>query len=312
MKSMARALQALSRLVLVGSFVLLPLGGIKPVIKSPTSSNASMTEIALYPNIETVGVVVNGVALPATAQLMYQQAGETTWRTGHPLRRIDDGRLVGSLFGLSPSTSYSVKVSDGSTELPGSVTTQPDVPTYAPAVTLHVNDDAPAGGNGTAAAPFKSIQEAVNLAGAGTQILVADGIYREGITFPASGSAGNWTQIKAEGAAAILDGSDTLSGNIWTQYESGSKVWYTKISAPITYLARDQKRFYLYDDRTDLMQSRGHDDKSMPEGWYLEPSTLRLYVRSADNPSNHTWQAPRFNSAFNVTERDWIWVEDLK
>jgi len=312
MKSMARALQALSRLVLVGSFVLLPLGGIKPVIKSPTSSNTSMTDIALYPNIETVGVVVNGVSLPATAQLMYQQAGETTWRNGHPLRRIDDGRLVGSLFGLSPSTSYNVRVSDGSVELPGSVTTQPDVLTYTPAVTLYVNDDAPAGGNGTTAAPFRSIQEAVNLAGPGTQILVADGIYREGITFPASGSAGNWIQIKAEGNGAILEGAEILSGSVWTADETKKNVYYTKIKGPIAYLARDGRRYYNYDDRNGLMQSVGHAGVSINEGWYLEPSTLRLYVRSLDNPASHAWQVPVQNRAFDVAARDWIWIEGFE
>ena len=50
----------------------------------------------------------------------------------------------------------------------------------------------------------------------GTQVLVADGTYREAVTFPASGTAGNWIQVKAEGNAAVLDSADRLSGNIWT------------------------------------------------------------------------------------------------
>jgi hypothetical protein len=66
--------------------------------------------LSLYPNIETMGVVLNGANLPKTAGLMYRQSGETVWHSGHPLVRIDDGCLVGSLFGLSPTTSYEVKV----------------------------------------------------------------------------------------------------------------------------------------------------------------------------------------------------------
>ena len=141
---------------------------------------------------------------------MYRQSSETTWHTGHPLMRIDDGRLVGSLFGLSPATSYSIKVLDGTTEISGSITTQPNELQFIPSVVLHVNDDAPAGGDGSAAAPFRTIQEGVNHAVPGTQVLVADGIYREAVTFPASGSAGNWIQVKAEGSGAILDGSENL------------------------------------------------------------------------------------------------------
>ncbi len=66
-------------------------------------------QLSLIPNIETMGVVLSGTGLPQTADLMYQQSGEATWHPGHPLTRIDDGRLVGSLFELSAATSYNVK-----------------------------------------------------------------------------------------------------------------------------------------------------------------------------------------------------------
>jgi hypothetical protein len=62
-------------------------------------------QLNLYPNIETIGVAASGLNLPKTAQLMYRQSGEISWRVGHPLVRIDDGRLIGSLFGLSPATA---------------------------------------------------------------------------------------------------------------------------------------------------------------------------------------------------------------
>jgi len=269
------------------------------------------TKLDFYANIETIGVLVSGADLPQRAELMYRQSGEAIWHSGHSLIRIDDGRLAGSLFGLSPVTSYDIKVLDGSAEISGSVTTQPDALQFTPLVILHVNDDAPSGGNGSAAAPFQTIQEGVNHAGPGTQVLVADGIYHETVSFPASGTADNWIQVKAEGNAAILDGAETLTGDIWTPY-STSHVWFTKIEASIKYLARDGKRFYMYDDRSGLMQSRGHNGVPMNEGWYFEPSTLRLYVRSLDNPSSHTWQVPRLNHAFDAAVRDWLWIEGFE
>jgi len=273
---------------------------------------AVFTQLDLYPNIETIGVVVRGTNLPKTATLLYRQNNETAWHTGHGLIRIDDGRLVGSLFGLSPATLYNIKVLDGSTEINGSITTQPDELQFNPSVVIHVNDDAPPGGNGSVAAPFKTIQEGINHAGPGTQVLVADGIYHEAVTFPTAGSPGNWIQIKAEGSAAILDGADNLSGNIWSASDLRAQVWVTKIAAPLGYLARDQKRFYMYDDLPGLLEGRGHNNVSMSEGWYLEPTTGKLYVRSLDEPSSHTWQIPRFNHAFDVDGRDWIWIEGFE
>ena len=60
------------------------------------------------------------------------------------------------------------------------------------------------------------------------------------------------------------------------------------------------------------MQARGHNGVPIAEGWYFEFSTRRLYVRSLDDPSRHTWQLPDLNRAFDVTGRDWIWIEGFE
>jgi hypothetical protein len=273
--------------------------------------NAVFTQLELHPNIETVGILVRGAGLPKTAELLYRRSGEVNWRTGHPLMRLDDGRLAGSLFGLSPATAYEIRVLDGSTEISGATTTQPDELAFTPLNVLHVDDNASAGGDGSLALPFQTIQEGVNKAAPGTQVLVADGVYHEAVSFPASGTTNNWIQVKAAGNAAVLDGSDLLGGDIWQPHDR-ARVWFTKISGPITYLARDGKRFYMYDDLPGLLNAIGHNKVPMNEGWYLERSTLKLYVRSMDNPANHAWQAPRFNYAFENNGQDWIWVEGFE
>jgi hypothetical protein len=275
-------------------------------------ASALDNSLSLYANIETIGVAVSGVNLPQTAQLLYRQSGETNWRTGHPLVRIGDGRLMGSLFDLAPASTYEVKVFDGTTELIGSATTQPDELPFTPAAILYVNDDSPSGGDGSAAAPFRTIQEGVNRAGPGTQVLVADGVYHEAITFPASGTVNQWIQVKAQGSGAVLDGSQNLTGQTWTPHPTKGHVWFKKIGNAIGYLARDQKRFYKYDDLSGLLQSLGHGNVSMNEGWYFESSTLRLYVRSTDDPSNHSWQVPYLNHAFDANGREWLWIEGLE
>ena len=269
-------------------------------------------QLSFYPNIETAGVVVNGTNLPTTAELRYRQSGEADWRPGHPLVRIDDGRLIGSLFGLSPATSYEVNVLVGATEVNGSFTAQPDEIQFTPTAVLYVDDDAPAGGDGSAAAPFSTIQEGVNRAVPGTQVLVADGTYREAVTFPTSGIAGQWIQVKAAGSGAVLDGSQTVTGNVWTPHPTRAHVWFMRLGHSIAYLARDGQRFYKYDDLTGLMQSRGHGNVTINEGWYYDSNSLRLYIRSQDDPSDHDWQVPYLNYVFDINGRDWIWIEGFE
>jgi hypothetical protein len=275
------------------------------------TSVANLSAIRFVSNIETIGVAVSGTGLPAQGELYYRQSGATDWRPAHPLLRIDDGRLVGSLFNLSPATSYDVRVVVDSSEITGSALTQPDQLSFTPSVILHVDDNASPGGDGSSTAPYKTIQEAVNHAGPGTQVLVADGIYGEAITFPSSGTDGNWIQVKAEGNGAVLDSAEHLSGNIWTQ-TSTSKVWFTKIGGPVAYLARSGTRFYQYDDLNGLLQAKGHAGVTINEGWFYEPGTSRLYIRSLDDPAAHLWQLPRLNHAFDASARDWLWIEGFE
>ena len=179
----------LSHLVTVLLLAALLLGFL-PGTSAQAAGAAAFTRPDLVANIETVGVLVSGTGLPKTATLMYQKSGETDWRAAHPMLLSNNTRLVGSLFGLAPSTQYNIKVMDGATEISGSVTTQPEELQFVPAGILYVDDDAAAGGDGSKSRPFKTIQEGVNRAAPGTQVLVADGVYRESVSFPASGEEG--------------------------------------------------------------------------------------------------------------------------
>ena len=85
-----------------------------------------------------------------------------------------------------------------------------------------------------------------------------------------------------------------------------------RIGGAIGYLARDGKRFYQYNDLNGLNNSAGHNNVTIREGWFFEPGTSRLYVRSQDDPNAHIWQAPRLNHAFDVIARDWIWIEGFE
>ena len=300
MKSVLRVPVTLA-IILIIFFTSMP-------VQATTAGAAVFDSIEFVANIETAGVAVRGTGLPATAELFYRQQGETEWRNAHPLMRIKDGRLIGSLFHLRPETTYEVFVFDGTNQVSGTVTTQPEQLFFEPTVTLYVDDDAAVGGDGSIVEPFRTIQEAVDHAGPGTLVSVADGVYREAVTFPASGTPDNWIQVKAAGEAAILDSADYLSGDIWRP-DTAPNIWSIPFSALVSYLAKDGMRVYQYDDRKSLIDAVAHGGEKMEEGFFYEPGTQKLYVRSLDDPALHTWQVPRLNRAFNIVGRDWIWVE---
>jgi len=220
---------------------------------------------------------------------------------------------VGSLFNLQPETDYEVQISDGVNQLNASLRTQAEKLRFSPSRILYVDDSATPGGDGSAAAPFQQIQSAINQASAGTQILVADGIYREALQFPASGAENAWIQVKAAGRGAILDSSVGLTGKTWNALPgSGEKIWYLRLSQAIGYLGRDNARFYNFDSLGDMKKQRGHGKTNIKEGWFFDTRTSRLYVRSLTPPNRHTWQVPQFGSAFSVSNVSWIWIEGLE
>src|ERR1044071_5246558 len=71
-------------------------------------------------------------------------------------------RMLSILPAPPPATIYDIKVTDISSEINGSATTKPDELSFTPSVILNVDDSALPGGDGSAAAPFQPIQNAVD------------------------------------------------------------------------------------------------------------------------------------------------------
>ncbi len=269
-------------------------------------------ELLLHANIETMGVVMQADGLPEQARLRYREADAESWIEGHHLTRIDDGRLAGSLFKLAPDTEYWVRVTAPGVDICGSAETQSHDIAFSPSRTLYVDASAAAGGDGSRQAPFRSIQEGVDAATAGTRVLVADGVYHEHVACAQSGGPNAWIQVMAEGDAAVLDGSVTLESNSWTPLSSAQGVWATEVEQSSFYLARDGRRFYRYDDADGLRNRLGDDQVPMDEGWYAEPGQTTLLVAVEGQPQDHTWNLPRLDSAFSVDGNDYIWIEGFE
>lgn len=270
------------------------------------------TEMTLHPNIETVGVMVTGTGLPSGAQLFHRQAGESAWVEDHPLLAIDAVGLVGSLFGLSGSTDYEVRVVGASMDTCLPVTTKPEELDFTTSSTLYVDASAHAGGDGSESNPFVTIQQAVDASSAGTRILVADGVYHEQVEVGVSGADGAWLQIMAQGDSAVVDGSEAFTGDIWTPHDTVPGVYRADVGGSSWYLARDGERFYRYNDLDGLLDGLGDDAVPMDEGFFMEDGASTLWVRSLTDPASHTWNVPRHDRGFALDGVSWIWIQGFE
>jgi hypothetical protein len=270
----------------------------------------------LYGTFHAMGVIVTltGAEDPdqdATASLSYRVAGNGDYRQGLPLSRVSAGRFVGSIFALSPGTSYDVRITftdpDGAplngVIVNGSASTRTEIAFPTPAQTYHVNP----GGSGTtcsAASPC-SLMTALNLAQGGREIVLHGGVYYQGeLSLPHSGSAGAPIVIRGyPGETAILDGADPATFT-WTA--QGGGVYSATVNAADPHLVMaDGQRLYPYQSLADLQSLAW----GVP-GFFA--SGTALYVRLAGNadPNGRAMLVSRFNSAFTI-ERDFISLADL-
>ncbi len=90
----------------------------------------------------------------------------------------------------------------------------------------HVNASAVPGGDGSSLKPFRTIQQAAELALPGDEVLVAPGIYREWVDPKHSGTAGSRIVYRsAEPLAAVISGAEALRD--WE--DAGNGVWFARV-----------------------------------------------------------------------------------
>ncbi len=259
----------------------------------------------LHANVYTVGVVLSPASGATEGVVYYRRAGASTWWRAPELAALPDGTLATSLFELVPDAEYEVRAEAGGAIACGTLRTQPIDPAHTTAATLHVDASAGSGGDGSEGAPFATIQEAIDAAGAGTDVIVHAGVYREEVAITSGGAEGAYLRVIGE-PGAILDGADPVAP-AWTA--DGAGVWWTSWSGDPRYVGRDGARLYHYLSLADLRSGTGDDGVPIAEGFFVEGG--RLYVRSAADPSSSTFQIPVRNTAIAV-RADWVWIEGLE
>lgn len=219
--------------------------------------------LELYGTFEAMGVIVDLDAGDdpdgdATAQVEYRTGGSGAYQTGFPPSRVMTTRFVGSLFWLTPSTMYDVRVTftdpDGGplngTSVTGSAATQAEI-TIPSASNSYYAHPSGSGTYCTTGAPC-SLSYAISQAQAGDAVVLRGGVYYQGeLGLPRSGSAGAPIVFRGyPGETAILDGGDP---NTFTWTAQGGGVYRATVNASDTHLVTaNGQRLYPYQSLSDL------------------------------------------------------------
>lgn len=178
------------------------------------------------PTVITLGVrvlVAGDDDRDATAEVRYREVGEGAYRDGLPLHRVRPGVVVGwpvedqfagSLFHLSPGTTYEIEVSvtdpDGGDDVVTLTGTTREVPPLMPASPNVVTVSSAA-----------ELQSALDGAGPGDVIELEDGTYSGTFAISASGTAQDPIVIRgASQGGVILDGQGCAPCNVLEVYGS--------------------------------------------------------------------------------------------
>src|SRR6185503_12216910 len=156
-------------------------------------------------------------------------------------------------------------------------------------------------GPGTPEQPYCTISAAIAARGtAGNTILVQPGIYRETITFPASGTSLAPVVLRADGAGVIIDGADDFSLPIlWVQY-SGNVWLAASVDWPPGQVFADGAR----------LTAATNNPNSLPPGTFRYVSGAGLYVNTGSgNPGLQDVRVGHRANAIVISNKSWITVQ---
>ncbi len=285
---------------------------------APSATAVRLARLTVFGTIHAGGIVaeIDGDANRNSVAALEWRAEGGTFRSAHPLVRIDDAHFAGSLFWLSPASSYDVRVVltdpdgvDGATSATATLRTEPDAWPEATLGGLHVSPSGRDANSGASAAEaLRTIQRAADLARPGDVVLIHPGIYRETIRVRKSGTAIQPVVFRGAAPGAVIDGADEriALGVRWTA--AGDGVHFFDAGFATTHVTTDAGRLFKYARLGDLRALRA----GAPGGFFADGA--RIYLKFADGsaPEAHTIQAGRLDRGFVLEKLAWIGIENLE
>ena len=257
-----------------------------------------------HANFNTGGVIVTNAGTATSARLQYRRAGESTYREGHPLSRVIDlGNvgLAGSLFWLSPGTTYEVRVIlPGNQILTGSLTTRAES-TVVPPMPTRILHTSPAGGGtcNSAGSPCQlatAIGQANNTGSGVVEIRLQGGTYFTGDLWLDSPIP--VILRAATGQTPVLDGSQAITGS-WSGPVSGVYSRALPGLTPESLVLADGQRLFPYASLNDLRNlSWGLS------GFYTDGNQLHVRLVSGANPATRAMRYSVYGDGLEVNQHN--------
>ena len=294
------------------------VAGADSAVAAAAASAGVGASLDLYPTFHCLGVRVSDVdGQLAAHRLEYRRTGEAGWREGHPLTPLPGGRLVGSIFSLTPGTEYEVQVTltpkEGAAVVrSGSVRTRSEHFPSARGHTYYVSPEGDDEAEGSREHPFKTIQHAAEQVEPGDVVAVLPGTYREQVVIGRSGRPDAYITFRPEGEGVFLTGTDpAFEQQGQDRWEAlGNGLYVTPFPAQTGFVAAEGKRLYHYPNRVELEELANGE----PGGWYLSEPTGKLYVKLADgsDPDDHVLQVGRLDGVFLVRGAKYVVIEGFR
>ncbi|MBN2371974.1 MAG: right-handed parallel beta-helix repeat-containing protein [Vicinamibacteria bacterium] len=274
-------------------------------------------ELELYGTFEAMGVIIELDAGDdpdgdATTQVEYRTGGGA-YQPGFPLSRVSSTRHVGSLFWLTPGTTYDVRVtftdSDGGslngTIVTGGGATRAEITIPTPSRSYYVT---PTGAGATCSLGIPcALSTAINQAQPGEEVVLrgGSGVYYQGeLTLPRSGTAVAPIVFRSyPGETAVFDGGDPATFT-WTA--QGGGVYRATVNGADAHLVTaNGQRLYPYQSLADLQSLRW----DLP-GFYSNGASVYVHLTDNADPNSTPMVVSRYNYAFYVG-RNYIYFSGL-
>ena len=272
--------------------------------------------IELVPSFENIGVSIRFSdtieSIEGVAMSIRTLESQDRFRNIHPLSKIEEGRFAGSAFALEADTEYELRFQSASfpEDEYRTVRTRSDEFPRAEGRTYHVSVSSGSDSNSglNAAAPFRSLGQALTLARSGTRILLQSGTYYEG-DFEVFRSGTETAPIVVESAAGadvILDGTDPIFEPEWQRFDTPARVYRTPTTVQPDNIYVDGEHLFRHATLEDLRTQRWF----MP-GFYADGAFLYVRLPEGESPSDHRVTIPRFTTGMTFVRQSYWQIKGV-
>jgi hypothetical protein len=282
------------------------------------ANSVTLQTLETYGNFHAGGITVTVSGddnRNAAVNLQWRLSGESSFKSAHPLTRIDSTHFAGSLFWLKPGTDYEVQVTltdpdgvSGNPTLVAMLKTRSDTLVEPAMRTWYVS---PTGNDSNSGADpdnaFRTIQRAANISQPGDLVLVMPGLYRESVSLPRSGTATQPIVFRGTGTGVIVDGADEAMyrGANWT-LENG--VYSCFMGFPTGHVVTELGRLYKYSSLSELQTMAA----GFPGGFYFAGEKLHVKFPDGSSPQSHKMHAARYEDGFTLNSLSHVRIENLE